>query len=240
MISIFLICSFPLEISANTFDKIKNAKVYEQIEKTTSFLIQAWEANEGITSNPPQVISISANRIVYGGCGSYLSGEEVGGSSYCGSTNTIFLVPSQLKGFEEEFGPSAVAYVVAHEFAHAVQNAYGIRLPVPNHELQADCLAGVFIKEGSEELGITREDTIAMAKVAYSIGDDTHGTGEQRAYALTTGMGVIDGSCKAEQIKLLAEGKLDTSNFSNTRSASKNVNLKITPYPQTIISSLGL
>ena len=205
--SLALISSFPSVASANVFDKIKNAKVFEQIEQTTAFLIRAWESNKDIKGRPPQVIPISGESTVYGGCGSYITGSEVGGSSYCAATNTIFLVPSQLKYFEEEFGASAVAYVVAHEFAHAVQYAYEIRLPTPNHELQADCLAGVFIKEGSEELGITRADTLAMAKVAYSIGDPTHGSGEQRAYALSSGMGIIDGSCKSENIKLLVEGK---------------------------------
>tara|TARA_Y100001968_G_scaffold330471_1_gene382459 strand:+ start:1587 stop:2324 length:738 start_codon:yes stop_codon:yes gene_type:complete len=240
LISIALISAFPSESSANIFHKIKNAKVYEQIEQTTAFLIKAWESNEEIQSRPPQVIPISGESTVYGGCGSYITGSEVGGSSFCPATNTIFLVPSQLKSFEEEFGPSSVAYVVAHEFAHAVQTAYDIRLSIPNHELQADCLAGVFIKEGSKELGITREDTLAMAKVAYSIGDSTHGSGEQRAYALSSGMGVIDGSCKAEEIKALVEGNIDTSMFSNTRSASKSINLDITPYPKTILSSIGL
>ena len=134
-------------------------------------------------------------------------------------TNTIFFVPEQLRGFEEQFGPATTAYVVAHEFGHAIQTAYKVRLPNPQMELQADCMAGVMIDEGSEELGITREDTIAISKVAYSIGDPTHGTGEQRAYALAVGMGVIEGSCEADHMSLLAEGKIDTSSFSNTRFA---------------------
>jgi len=33
---------------------------------------------------------------------------------------------------------------------------------------------------------------------------------------------------------------IDTSMFSNTRSASKSINLDITPYPKTILSSIGL
>ena len=240
--TMLLLSAFSLNTSANAnlFQKIKNAKIDEKIEETTAFLIKAWESSEDLKSNPPQVIPVSGETTVYGGCGTYITGDEVGGSSYCARTNTIFLVPSQLRAFEEEFGSSAVAYVVAHEFAHALQHAYEVYLPTPNHELQADCIAGVLIEEGSEELGITREDTLAMSKVAYSIGDPTHGTGEQRAYALASGMGVIDGSCEPEQIKLLAEDKIDTSIFSNTRSISKSVNLDITPYPKKILDSIGL
>ena len=50
---------------------------------------------------------------------------------------------------------------------------------------------------------------MAISKVAYSIGDPTHGTGEQRAYALAVGMGVIEGSCEADHMLRLAEGKID-------------------------------
>ena len=232
----------PISASANPnlFQKVKNAKINSVIERTTSYLLQKWIANDEIKILPPQVIPIAAGTTVYGVCGSFMSGDDIGGSSYCPRTNTIFLVPEQLRGFVEEFGPSTTAYVVAHEFGHAIQTAYKVRLPNPQMELQADCMAGVMIDEGSEELGITREDTIAISKVAYSIGDPTHGTGEQRAYALAVGMGVIEGSCEANHMSLLAEGKIDTSSFSNTRSLSKNVNLNKTPYPRTILGSIGL
>ena len=232
----------PVSASANPnlFQKVKNAKINSVIEKTTGYLLRKWTSNDEIIEKPPQVIPIAAGTTVYGVCGSYMSGDDIGGSSYCPRTNTIFLVPEQLRAFEEQFGPATIAYVVAHEFSHAIQTAYEIRLPSPNHELQADCIAGTMIDKGSEELGITREDTLAMSKVAYSIGDPTHGTGEQRAYALAVGMGVIEGSCEADQMSLLAEGKIDTSSFSNTRSISKNVDLDKTPYPKTILGSIGL
>ena len=230
----------PAIASANTnlFQKIKDAKMNSVIKKTTGYLLKKW--TDEISLQPPQVIPIAAGTTVYGVCGSFMSGDDIGGSSYCRRTNTIFLVPEQLRAFEKEFGPSTTAYVIAHEFGHAIQKAYKVRLPTPQMELQADCLAGVMIDEGSEELGITREDTLAMSKVAYSIGDPTHGTGEQRAYALAVGMGVIKGSCEADQMTLLAEGEIDTSSFSNTRSLSRNVNLDKTPYPKSILGSIGL
>ncbi|WP_269609271.1 neutral zinc metallopeptidase [Prochlorococcus marinus] len=224
----------------NLFQKIKDAKMNSVIDKTTGYLFTKWVANDEISLPPPQVIPIAAGTTVYGVCGSYMSGDDVGGSSYCPRTNTIFLVPEQLRSFQKEFGLSAIAYVVAHEFSHAIQKAYKIRLPLPDLELQADCMAGVMIHKGSEELGITREDTIAMSKFAYSSGDPTHGTGEQRAYALAVGMGVIKGSCEASEMSLLAEDKIDTSRFANTRSISRKVNLNATPYPKTILGSIGL
>ena len=226
--------------NSNFMFKIKNAKVFQVIQDTTAYLITTWEANEDLKLKPPQVIPIAQGSTVFGSCGSYVTGDDVGGSSYCPATHTIFLVPEQLKAFETEFGKSAVAYVVAHEFGHAIQRAYDVWLPTPNQELQADCLAGVFINEGTEALGITREDTIAMSNVAYAIGDPTHGTGEQRAYALASGMGVIEGSCEPKQMAKLAEGKIDLANFSTTRSISESVDLSATPYPKNVLGSMGL
>ena len=73
----------PGSASANTnlFEKVKNAKINSVIEKTTSYLLTKWIANEEITLQPPQVIPIAAGTTVYGVCGSYMSGDDVGGSS---------------------------------------------------------------------------------------------------------------------------------------------------------------
>ncbi len=45
-----------------------------------------------------------------------------------------------------QHGDAALAYIVAHEYAHAMQTAYGFQPRItPISELQADCLAGVYI-----------------------------------------------------------------------------------------------
>ena len=242
-----LILFFPIgEVNANIFDNLRNqgpkkTDIYTYIDKTTKFLNTRWDNDEDLKDvlRPPQILPIAADSKVYGGCGDYSIGSEVGGSAYCPRTHTIFLVPEQLQYFADEFGPSSVAFVVAHEYAHAVQLAFGIlgTLKDPALELQADCIAGAFIKDGSSEIGITREDTLDMANLAYAIGDPTHGTGAQRKYALSAGMGVIDYGCTNKEMENLGNNKVDTSIVSTKRSIDSKLNLNITPYPKTIVGS---
>ena len=72
-----------------------------------------------------------------------------------------------------------------------IQFAVDINISGAAQELQADCITGIFIQEGSKKLGITRDDVVQMAQAAYSIGSKSHGGGPQRSYALLSGMGVM-------------------------------------------------
>lgn len=212
------------------------------IQETTAFLVRDWVTDKDFSDYyPPQVVLINEGSTVYGACGDMIRGDDVDGSAYCPTHHTIYLVPEQLTVFYDAFGPSSVAYVIAHEFGHAIQNRYEIDLGHPNHELQADCLAGVLIRLGSESLGINRSDTIQMAQAAYNIGDPTHGTGAQRAYALMGGMGRVDMECSAEAIDLLASDKVSDpyySELSATRSGTGSIDLSPTPFPKPF-SGLG-
>ena len=210
----------------------------ETIDKTTQFLLKDWLTDPEFKDfRPPQVITINATAKVYGGCGEFIQGDEVGGSSYCPPTHTIFLAPEQLEVFQEAFGPSSVAYIVAHEFSHAIQNRYGNLKGGAEVELQADCIAGVLIDTGSQELNITREGAIQMAQAAYSIGDPTHGTGAQRAYALLSGMGVADAGCSKKEMLALLNDEVNDPAYKQllvTRSGTGSIDLKATPYPKPL------
>ena len=210
------------------------------VDSTTTFLVRDWINDENFKEYyPPQVLLIKEGTKVYGACGDIVSGDDVDGSAYCRSSHTIYLVPEQLSVFYNAFGPSSVAYVIAHEFGHAIQARYEVNLDQPQHELQADCLAGVLINIGSESLGITREDTIQMAQAAYSIGDPTHGTGAQRAYSLMGGMGRVEMECSPEAMAKLASNQVDDpyySELSQTRSGTGSIDLSPTPYPKSFSS----
>ena len=215
------------------------------ITKTASFLVRDWVTDPDFKEYlPPQVLSVTKGTQVFGGCGAYVKGDEVAGSSYCPLTHTIFLEPQQLSLFYENFGPSSVAYVVAHEFGHAIQARYDDLEGGSEVELQADCLAGILIDIGSEELNITREDTIQMAQAAYAIGDPTHGTGGQRAYALMSGMGVVEAGCTKKEMLALKNDQITDPIYKKlmtTRSGTAGVDLDRTPYPKklgTVISEL--
>lgn len=214
------------------------------VNTTASFLIKDWITDPDFKEyHPPQVIPITQGTKIFGACGKTVTGHEVGGSSYCPSTHTIYLVPEQLKVFYDTFGPSSIAYVIAHEFGHAIQKRYDDIDGGAEKELQADCLAGVLIDTGSKELGITREDTIQMAQAAYAIGDPTHGTGAQRTYALLSGMGVFKSGCtNKEMLSLLNNQVRDPAykELTRTRSGSGSIDINSTPYPKSLGKALGL
>ena len=218
--------------------------ITDVVNSSASFLVKDWITDPDFKEYyPPQVIPIAGGTRIFGACGKSVSGHEVGGSSYCPASHTIYLVPEQLEIFYNTFGPSSVAYVVAHEFGHAIQNRYDDLKGGAEKELQADCLAGVLIDAGSKELGITREDTIQMAQAAYAIGDPSHGTGPQRTYALLSGMGVFKSGCSnKEMLNLLRNEVKDPAykKLRKTRSGTGSVDINSTPYPKSIGASLGI
>ena len=237
LLAIFSILIFPYEAKAS--------RIPELIEKTTVYLIKNWNDDKNLKNwFPPQVITVPrGTKLFGGGCKGSNEGFDVAGSYYCPADHTIILDPVQLKTFIKAFGNSSVAYVVAHEFAHALQNALKIRLKAPNHELQADCLAGYFIQKGNKELGVTRENILEMSSVAYAIGDKTHGTGAQRAYALLSGMGRVDADCSYSSIDKLVKGDIDDplyKAFTKTRGSGKSVDLESTPYKKDASGLLGI
>ena len=222
-----------------------NTYVNEWIEASARFLVANWMDDAGVKKYPPpQVLPIATGRKVYGACGENITGDEVGGSAYCPATHTVYLVPEELGEFEAAFGSSSVAYVVAHEFGHAFQAALEISLSGPAQELQADCFAGMLIGSGSETIGINRDDVRAMATAAYNIGSDTHGTGEQRSFALLTGMGVFEGDCNADTMESLAKGNMDQDprmkSLNEERSSGSKINTNETPYPKNSKALFGL
>lgn len=220
------------------------AKADETLDNSIRFLIGSWQSDTSLAKfMPPQVLPVAEGSRIYGACGENIGGMELGGSGYCAATHTIYLVPQELTAFVEAFGPSAQAYVVAHEFGHAIQAAFKVEMSGPPRELQADCLAGIMIAEGSDALGISRDQVIAMARAAYAIGSSSHGTGAQRSYALLSGMGVFEMSCKEADIQSLASGKIKDPAYlklSKTRAGGATVDTSRTPYPKNAGASLGI
>ena len=144
------------------------------------------------------------------GCGPASSST---GPFYCPADRKVYLDLGFFQELRNRFGAPgnfAQAYVVAHEYAHHVQNLTGIsdevrRLQGENPdeanelsirlELQADCLAGVWGNSAAEEDLLVPGDLEKGLDAAAAIGDDriqrettgrvdreswTHGSSEQR------------------------------------------------------------
>ena len=149
-----------------------------------------------------------------GGCG---VGQPEAGPFYCPPSQKMFIDFGFYERLEEELGFNgdfAMAYVLAHEYGHHVQNLLGINDKVREAqqgasraeanalsvklELQADCFAGVWAKSAFERL--EPGDIDEALNAARAVGDDaiqgsnanqesfTHGTSRQRKQWFTTGL----------------------------------------------------
>ena len=117
-------------------------------------------------------------------------------TAYSPKTATVCISPGMIQGLSR-IGDGALAYVVAHELAHHLQHA----IPALTRglssrtqlELQADCLAGLFLAR-NRQVTFSEPDVLEALKAASKLGDrtydhfDHHGTGEMRQLAIRSGV----------------------------------------------------
>lgn len=124
-------------------------------------------------------------------------------SSYCPQDHTIFITTDHID-IAYEYGDAALAYILGHEYAHAMQNAFKFKPALtPISELQADCLAGLYLGLITN-IYFDASDVEEIRSLAYRFGDyDTwaeqhHGTPQQRMDAVSIGINAslagIDGA----------------------------------------------
>lgn len=113
-------------------------------------------------------------------------------STYCALDHIIF-IPNKDVMMAYEHGDAALAYIVAHEYAHAMQTAFGFQPSItPISELQADCLAGLYLGL-IPNVSFDTSDLLEIGSLAHRLGDYTwgnqhHGTPQQRIKALSVGI----------------------------------------------------
>jgi predicted metalloprotease len=131
---------------------------------------------------------------------------------YCPSDDTIYVsqefaadlyrgvlrgLPGQNAGYGRAAGDFGVAYVLAHEYAHNLQQEFGV-FSRPSEtaepfELQADCLAGSWGNSVYEQGHLQEGDIEEAINTALAVGDfdvsnaQHHGTPEQRRAAWLLG-----------------------------------------------------
>lgn len=129
---------------------------------------------------------------------------------YCPADDTIYFGERLGKDVYDNIGDFGVAYALAHEYAHNIQQelgwfSAGTRLTtVAPFELQADCMAGTWGYAVYQEGRIDDADVSEALRTAMAVGDfdltnpQHHGTPEERAKAWQTGYRSGDPSdCRA-------------------------------------------
>jgi predicted metalloprotease len=153
---------------------------------------------------------IPPGRVARTGCG--LPADD-NAAFYCSSDDTIYVAerlaadiwdgatdafPGQRAGYGRAVGDFGLAYVIAHEYAHNVQQELGLMRTDPRYgvepvELQADCMAGLWgnsvyragkVKPGDVEEAIS---TVLAAGDFEADSPQHHGTPEQRRAAWLLG-----------------------------------------------------
>jgi predicted metalloprotease len=132
---------------------------------------------------------------------------------YCPTDDTIYVaqefaaqlyngvaqgLPGQSAGYGRATGDFAVAYVLAHEYGHNIQQELGIfdnttSTSAEPFELQADCFAGTWSNSVYEQGHLESGDLEEATNAALAVGDfdvgnaQHHGTPQQRRDALLAG-----------------------------------------------------
>ncbi len=164
---------------------------------------------------PPSITVISGDTSTPCGKG---SAEE--GSFYCPEDQHVYLQQEDLDPSDQSpaVAKASAIYLLAHEYGHAVQDARGLDTGQEGlgpagvsvrYELQADCLAGVWLRSrratprsayvaavrlGGDDVG---EDPLPAAEYA-------HGTGQQRVRWFLKGLDTgREGACATGDVRVL-------------------------------------
>jgi len=139
-----------------------------------------------------EAVIVKDEPVETGGCGVV---DEKRGTTHCQSDSTIYFSLKEMEAGVKDYGPFFLAYAVAHEWGHHVQNQLGYTSEGSNNassdaramENHADCLAGVWARSYHEGGHLDRRAILEGINIAYGIGDKkpndgrNWGTPEERA-----------------------------------------------------------
>ena len=172
---------------------------------------------------------IPAGQTAASACGDENGAMGDSAAAYCSGDDTIYIsqkfatdlyngalnqvLPGSSQGYGRTIGDFAVAYIVAHEYGHQVQDElgsfqqYGQLVPTMAFELQADCYAGTWAQSAYQEDRLEEGDVQEALDAALAVGDfdaaspGHHGTPEQREEAWYSGFQSGDPSACSEYLQ---------------------------------------
>ena len=168
-------------------------KTYEFVSMVTAEAEETWIEifqENGLEYKKPKVVMFE--EITQSGCG---TAQAAMGPFYCPADQTIYMDMSFFNELQSKYGAKvsefSIAYVMAHEFGHHVQNVLGTLQKVDQAkqsgrlsqaeankssvavELQADFYAGVWARRSNNrENFLTANDIDAAISAAEAVGDD--------------------------------------------------------------------
>lgn len=168
-------------------------KTYEFVRMITAEAEETWGEifkEHNMAYRAPKVVMFE--EITHSGCG---TAQAAMGPFYCPADETIYMDMSFFTELQNRYGAkvteASVAYVMAHEFGHHIQNILGTLQKVEKIkksgqfskekankssvaiELQADFYAGVWAKRSNDrENFLTTSDIDAAISAAEAVGDD--------------------------------------------------------------------
>ena len=199
-------------------DGAKPATMAQFLTSVTKDVDAYWAKTFAASGLPEPKVSyrwIPAGQTVASACGDDDGRLGDSAAAYCPGDDTIYIsekfatdiydgaldqaLPGSAQGYGGTVGDFSVAYIVAHEFGHEIQDElgafdkYGGSVPTMAFELQADCYAGTWAKSAYDENRLEDGDVQEALDAALAVGDfDTdnpghHGTPEQREQAWSAG-----------------------------------------------------
>lgn len=208
----------PEPAGALSDDETRQAKIQAMILEAWDDATAAWQdllGEQAYRIDAPKINFVANVRA------SHCYGLYIGtGPVYCSGNTTVFVSVASMQDLDKRFpgvGDAGLAFLVAHELGHHIQNISG-RFRVLNQlvrndpsrqrdlslrfELEADCLAGVWASR-SPKFAATEGMRSEIAASLDAIGDDkilaavgapvdparyTHGSSEQRVRWFQTGL----------------------------------------------------